>query len=262
MNNIYQQINELINCYKILHKKLIENEKKMIDGTLVISKCNGKCRYYHQYYNKFNKRFEKKYINKKKINKARNLAQKSYQKKLIKNLSNLIPLLKSCNEIIKNLNINSIDSYRKYLINPITINHMHNINYWHNNISHTNPYQFDNTKIFTIKGEQVRSKSEKIFADLLFNKGINYKYEHSLKVGNSIYYPDFTLYSPYTFTEIYWEHFGMMDNPAYATNAIDKLYNYIKNGFIPGKNLIITFEYSNKVVDNKIIDKILKYYIE
>lgn len=54
----------------------------------------------------------------------------------------------------------------------------------------------------------------------------------------------------------------MMDNPAYATNAIDKLYNYIKNDFIPGKNLIITFEYSNKVVDNKIIDKILKYYIE
>ncbi|MFM1603108.1 hypothetical protein ABGF26_08270 [Helcococcus ovis] len=67
MNNIYQQINELINCYKILHKKLIENEKKMIDGTLVISKCNGKCRYYHQYYNKFNKRFEKKYINKKRL---------------------------------------------------------------------------------------------------------------------------------------------------------------------------------------------------
>lgn len=69
------------------------------------------------------------------------------------------------------------------------------------------------------------------------------KYEFPLKLkGYGIVYPDFTLLDVKHRREIYWEHFGMMDNPEYAYKAVLKLETYMKNGFYPGKNLLLTFE--------------------
>ena len=72
---------------------------------------------------------------------------------------------------------------------------------------------------------------------------IPYRYEYPLKLKDlGIVYPDFTLLKVATQEEIYWEHFGMMDNPAYCQKAIQKLHTYGRNGIYPGKNLIVTFE--------------------
>ena len=49
-------------------------------------------------------------------------------------------------------------------------------------------------EIYTVKGERVRSKSEKILADLFERKNIPYRYEYPLKLSdNKIIYPDFTI---------------------------------------------------------------------
>ena len=56
-------------------------------------------------------------------------------------------------------------------------------------------------KIFyTKKGEYVRSKSEKILADMFYDLNIPYEYECQLILRNGYeYYPDFTFISPYTY---------------------------------------------------------------
>ena len=50
----------------------------------------------------------------------------------------------------------------------------------------------------------------------------------------------------------------MMDNPEYSKNAIQKIEMYIKNGYIPGKNLILTFETSKKSLNIQMLEIQLK----
>ena len=95
----------------------------------------------------------------------------------------------------------------------------------------------------TKRGERVRSKSELIIANILNEEGIPYKYECPIMLkGYGTAYPDFTLLNLHTRREDYWEHFGMMDNPKYAVDAIRKLNCYESNGYKPGFNMIVTYE--------------------
>lgn len=101
----------------------------------------------------------------------------------------------------------------------------------------------------------MRSKSEVIIADTLFRHNIPYRYEFPITLkrsnsddirrdfGSSItLYPDFLCLNTRTRTEFYWEHFGLMDDPAYSNNAAGKLRLYTENGILAGRNLIITME--------------------
>ncbi|MGY3755622.1 hypothetical protein ACWOAQ_03090 [Helcococcus kunzii] len=115
--------------------------------------------------------------------------------------------------------------------------------------------------IDTNKGDQVKSKSEKIIADKLYALGIPYKYECPLVIDKyTKFYPDFTLIDPFTNKEMYWEHFGMIDNPEYAAAAIKKIAIYEKNGIQMGINLIVSFESSKSGLDNSYIDCLIKRY--
>lgn len=91
-------------------------------------------------------------------------------------------------------------------------------------------------------GNTVRSKSEVFIDIVLSERGLPYRYEGELELGNIKFYPDFTILNPNTNEIIYWEHLGRMDDPAYARAALEKIRIYYKNGLIPGKNLYITFE--------------------
>ena len=92
-------------------------------------------------------------------------------------------------------------------------------------------------------GVRVRSKSEVIIADALDRAGIPYRYEFPTSVkGWGTLYPDFTCLRPSTREEVIWEHFGLMGEPDYAENAVQKLAHYAASGYTIGKNLIATFE--------------------
>ena len=79
--------------------------------------------------------------------------------------------------------------------------------------------------------------------------------------GYGTVYPDFTLLNVRARTEIYLEHFGMMDNPEYAQKAIQKLETYSKNGIYIGKNLLVTFETLRNPLDMKMVEGMLKEFI-
>lgn len=84
----------------------------------------------------------------------------------------------------------------------------------------------------TSKGDLVRSKSEVIIANLLYEHGINYKYEEPLiTVDGQKMIPDFTIYLK-NGEKLYWEHLGMIGIDSYDSNWLKKLeiYNtYYKN---------------------------------
>ncbi len=123
-------------------------------------------------------------------------------------------------------------------------------------------FKNDTPVILTERGERVRSKSEKILADYFYHRGIQYKYEHPLYLkGYGTVYPDFTFLSKRTRKEIYWEHDGKMDDPAYAQNAVRKIQAYEDNDIYPGERLILTFETTKTVLDTRLIEKMICRYL-
>lgn len=100
--------------------------------------------------------------------------------------------------------------------------------------------------------EAVRSKSEKMIADKLLLLGIPYVYETSLTLQNGSHvFPDFILLNKRTRETLFYEHFGMMDDPDYCKKALEKLDKYEINGIRLGENLLATFESSQKGINMK-----------
>jgi len=90
-------------------------------------------------------------------------------------------------------------------------------------------------------GYKVRSKSEVISANRLYEEGILFHFEELLIVNGNSYHPDFCIaFSP---QEIYiWEHNGAMDKDNYATSTKNRISDYIHDGWLPGINMISTYE--------------------
>jgi hypothetical protein len=108
----------------------------------------------------------------------------------------------------------------------------------------------------------VRSKSEKIIADTLNDLGIEYKYECPLRLkGVGIVYPDFTILRKRDGRQIYWEHDGRMDEPEYAEKAIRKINSYINNRIFPGDTLIISYESSKVLLDDRVIKSLIEKFV-
>lgn len=112
----------------------------------------------------------------------------------------------------------------------------------------------------TQQGEMVRSKSEKIIADLLYQKGIPYQYEPELMLGNRRVYPDFVVLNLKERKTIYWEHLGRGDDEEYASTNLYKIHQYETNGYLQGDNLIVTREFRDMPLNIELIMKKLELY--
>ena len=90
-------------------------------------------------------------------------------------------------------------------------------------------------------GFKVRSKSEVIIADDLYNAGILFHYEEQLFLSEDASNPDF--YTPITQMEKYaWEHFGAMDKESYFHRTRGRILNYLDHHWFPWVNMITTYE--------------------
>jgi hypothetical protein len=86
----------------------------------------------------------------------------------------------------------------------------------------------------TARGELVRSISEVVVADALNAEGIDYYYEKALRGADGVErYPDFTAEDPATGISVYWEHLGMLSDPAYANRWNQKLAWYKTMHLVP-----------------------------
>lgn len=112
----------------------------------------------------------------------------------------------------------------------------------------------------TLPNIMVRSKSEELIANSLYINRIPFRYECALQLDDLVFFPDFTILHPKTNKLIYWEHFGMMDNPTYCEKSFRKLNCYGLHGIIPTLNLICTYETSNHPIDSAQILQIIEQY--
>lgn len=116
----------------------------------------------------------------------------------------------------------------------------------------------DNLIHKTKQGEMVRSKSEVIVADALFDAGIKYRYEADLKLSNGVTaHPDFTIYNDEWQPIFYWEHLGMLQKEDYRKKWDIKRKSYEENGIIEGKNLIISKDGLNGSINSQEIDRLI-----
>jgi len=122
-------------------------------------------------------------------------------------------------------------------------------------------YHPERLKFKTKAGYKVRSKSEQYIGNALFDEGLYIRYEAALQLSGSVVFPDFTIRSSKNpGCIIIWEHFGMMDNERYRNRAKQKMGMYYDNGYLPGINMITTFEDKENPPDKDLVDSIIKYF--
>ena len=112
---------------------------------------------------------------------------------------------------------------------------------------------------FPVKlGFNVRSKSEVMEADRMFEEGILFHYEEILLLSDEESYLDF--YIPITIIERYcWEHFGAMDKEGYFHRARGKILNYLDHHWLPGINMIATYETRKNPMTEEKVDQQIRW---
>lgn len=91
----------------------------------------------------------------------------------------------------------------------------------------------------TLSGDMVRSKSEVIIANILFERGVKFDYEQTIYVDGKPYAPDFTITRDGK--TYYWEHLGLLEQEQYNSDWRKKQAMY--DAHFPGQ-LIKTVESS------------------
>lgn len=115
----------------------------------------------------------------------------------------------------------------------------------------------------TIKGELVRSKSEVIIANMLYDAGISYEYEKELTLDeDGIRIPDFTIDDAESGTLFYWEHCGMMADRHYRQRWDKKKAVYAKYGIVEGENLIVSYDDVNGSIDSVAIKALIEKHLQ
>lgn len=85
----------------------------------------------------------------------------------------------------------------------------------------------------TSRNELVRSKAELAIAEKLHAMGVPYVYEQPLVLGGKMRWPDFTIEDDASGITYYWEHLGLLSDPAYAQRWATKRKAYLADGVRP-----------------------------
>jgi len=208
-----------------------------------------------------------KYLQRSQNNFAEDLLQYEYNKKVISSLQNELKLITRLLTFCQKKSVEKIfagfSKHKQKIIRPVTFSDKEYAEQWQAISYKGKPFDFITSEFYTGKGERVRSKSEVIIADTLSRLNIPYRYEYplELKKQNHTIYPDFCCLNLSTRKEIYWEHFGIMDDTDYATKAVVKINAMSSNGYFPGKNAIFTFETQVSPLNTKFLEKIIKEYL-
>ena len=256
-----EQLEQEIQKLTELEKRLRNRLATAPEGTLHIHRM-GKGKYSQYYTYREGKQI---YLPVKKKDFALALAQKEYDEKI---LTVIEARLKSAKQLLKKYKVSLGDLYvklsdeRKELIIPIApTDEMFVEDWYEKHPGYANPYP-NNSALYTERGETVRSKSEKILADLFYKRNIPYAYEPRMDFGNGkTIYPDFLLLNVKQRKTYIYEHFGLMDHPEYAKNAFEKLNLYSEHGYWYGDTLLFSFETSINPLNTKYVEKMLCHFM-
>ena len=265
--NIIDTINARLNIIMQLQERLEKYMSKASTYHLIVSSIRNKDRYYAVNTEKR----RRIYLGLDREADIKKLANKYYKEKLLYAAKKEIAVLQRSLKRIAELSNNGIESVypslpktiKKY-VTPDSFTDEGFAKLW----SEQEFIQAKRTEYHKYKVNDrtvVRSKSEFMIANLLEKKGIPYRYEEQLVLDPDmgiIYYPDFTILNKRTRQTIYWEHLGKLGDEDYCTDNIQKLEDYADAGIIQGKNLILTYECASKPLTTKMIELMIKEFLE
>lgn len=258
--DIAKDIGYLENCLMKVSTELEKLKKKVPEGARLraVRHRNG-----YQYFIKI-KEYGKngKYIKKNERKKAEILAQIEYDEKLIVVLKNMLVDLNKWQELcIDNpfaiAENQMIDAKKELIYSHYTSDENYVIR-WKNQEYEGLGFREGFPEYYTRRGLRVRSKSEVIIADILDELFIPFLYEKPLQLQTGMVHPDFTLLNIKDRSEVYWEHFGMMDDIEYRNNALLKIRKYEESGFYQHDSVIWTFETGSYPLNTKELRKMIK----
>lgn len=207
-----------------------------------------------------------KYIKKKDMNIVSEIVNRDYYLALYKETDEEITLLKRfLNSYHPDTAISlysDLSEARKRFISPIILPDSDYIQNFLSQKYESLGFTENDAEFYTSFGLRVRSKSEILIAEALHRNNIPFLYEYPLFLkGLGIVHPDFYCLNIRRREIFPWEHLGMLDNELYANRNTGKIEKYILNNYIPGKNLILSFETSSHPINAQTIDKMISSYL-
>ncbi len=206
-----------------------------------------------------------KYITLPNMRFAAALAQKAYDQVILRYAAKELRVL---DQLIKNYRKENIDlvyealsKERQLLVNPIWPSDEEFLAEWRKQESCLGTFDDDFPEFYTKNNERVRSKSEILIANEMFDYNVPYLFECKINlIGLGSVLPDFSVLDIKTRKTIIWEHLGRMDDPSYVERNLRRINAYLKNGYVIGETLILTFETHDQPISTVIIDMIIKHY--
>ena len=233
------------------------------EGRLILSSCRGKRQYMRKSSDKMNKRT---YMSRSENELVLALAQKDYDEQILDAARGEIAALTS---LIHKYELGTAEDVfdklspeRQELVTPFILPDDVFIQNWLDKPYDSPGFAEGEPVILNSKGLRVRSKSESGISDKYDARGIPYRYEEPLFLeGYGWVNPDFRLLNVRYRKEIIHEHLGKMDDPLYADDNVAKIIAYQSNGYILGKNLLITMETRNHPFNTRDIDLLIYNYL-
>ena len=258
LNRELEQVNKLI----AINKGNLERLNGTPEGFLRIAKKRAS----YQYYFKGENEEKERYLKVAEQNIAKNVAQLDYERKACKFLKSRQRSLLSALKYMEETSIDEVyekmGDGRRQIVTPLVPAREEFVKKWY--IEHPgnmNTYPLI-TGYETDRGEQVRSKSEKIIADMLNKYGIPYSYEPELRLGRKgAIFPDFLALNVRKRRTLVWEHMGLIDKEDYAVRNFNKLAYYEEAGYVVGHELIITMEADNMPLNIRMVEKKIKEFL-
>ena len=247
-------------------KKIIKEKKAAVKrGPKGFLKTGFRRGRYYEYYwrQKAGERY--RFIPKKNSKFAASLAQRDYDLQVLRAAKKEQELI---SELIKMHTPDAIDAAytrsaaaRKVLIRPVWPSDEEFREEWLKQDSCQKGFADDAPEYYTVNGERVRSKTEILIANSLLKLGVAYLYECSLLLaGFGTVHPDFSVLDLKNRRTILWEHLGRMDDPDYVERAVRRINAYLKNGYVIGETLILTFETGKQPISTVQIENLIKHY--
>lgn len=254
MSSLRKELLELRELSLELNEKL----KNAPEGSLNILKKQGRPpQYYHYLGNR-----KRVYISQKNKQLALAIAQKEYDQEVLSIISKRIRCIEKLEDAYKENESHiyeQLSNERKILVTRHILSDQDYIEQWYKQHPGGQNSYPNSKPFYTNRGEIVRSKSEKILADLFSKLKIPYVYEPMLELSDGTRLcPDFMLLNKGLRRTIIYEHFGMMNDPQYVGRTSEKIHLYEKNGYWPGHTLLFSMESMEKPLDIRLVEDMLK----
>jgi len=196
-----------------------------------------------------------KYVNRYEQSNAKAIIKNNFYREEIKILSKRLVVLNKALKELQNNSVydlyNNLPLYKQKFVDKYFETDEEFIARWKEDHPHCD--SMDVTSFETKSGFFVKSKSEKIIADALFDNNIPFVYEIRVSFGNTeSFVPDFAICDVKNRKTVIWEHFGLINDPDYRNKTVYKLIRYADSGYNLGDNFIYSLEGNSINCSNQI----------